>query len=84
MPIQGGTAELVLVNLHLEAYDDGEGKAAQTAQLAQLLQEERARGNYVIAGGDFNQSFSNVDTSMYPLQDDGPVAMRLHRREFAG
>ena len=70
VPIQGGTAELVLVNLHLEAYDDGEGKAAQTAQLAQLLQEERARGNYVIAGGDFNQSFSNVDTSMYPLQDD--------------
>ena len=60
----------MLVNLHLEAYDDGEGKAAQTAQLAQLLQEERARGNYVIAGGDFNQSFSNVDTSMYPLQDD--------------
>lgn len=70
VPVQGGTAELVLVNLHLEAYDDGEGKAAQTAQLARLLQEERARGNYVIAGGDFNQSFSNVDTSMYPLQDD--------------
>lgn len=34
VPVQGGTAELVLVNLHLEAYDDGEGKAAQTAQLA--------------------------------------------------
>ena len=70
LPIRDSSAELVLVNLHLEAYDDGEGKAAQTAQLAQLLQEERARGNYVIAGGDFNQSFSNVDTSMYPLQDD--------------
>lgn len=70
IPIDGSEQELVLVNLHLEAYDDGEGKAAQTAQLARLLQEERARGNYVIAGGDFNQSFSNVDTSMYPLQDD--------------
>ena len=70
VPIKGGSAELVLVNLHLEAYDDGEGKAAQTAQLARLLQEERAKGNYVIAGGDFNQSFSNVDTSMYPLQGD--------------
>ena len=70
VPIEGSSAELVLVNLHLEAYDDGEGKAAQTAQLAQLLQEERAKGNYVIAGGDFNQSFSNVDTSAYPLLGD--------------
>ena len=70
IPLTDSETELVLVNLHLEAYDDGEGKAAQTAQLAQLLQEERAKGNYVIAGGDFNQSFSNVDTSMYPLQGD--------------
>lgn len=70
IPLTDSDTELVLVNLHLEAYDDGEGKAAQTAQLAQLLQEERAKGNYVIAGGDFNQSFSNVDTSMYPLQGD--------------
>ena len=70
IPIQGSDTELVLVNLHLEAYDDGEGKAAQTAQLASLLQEERAKGNYVIAGGDFNQSFSNVDTSAYPLLGD--------------
>ncbi|MCR5213716.1 MAG: endonuclease [Eubacterium sp.] len=58
--------ELVLVNLHLEAYDDGEGKIAQTQQLKTLLQEEYDKGNYVIAGGDFNQTFSNVDTSMYP------------------
>ena len=49
--------ELVVVNLHLEAYDDGEGKAAQTAMLFQILEEEYARGNYVIAGGDFNQTF---------------------------
>lgn len=49
--------ELVLVNLHLEAYDDGEGKAAQTAMLLQVLQEEYGKGNYVIAGGDFNQTF---------------------------
>lgn len=45
------------MNLHLEAYDDGEGKEAQTAMLLQILQEEYVKGNYVIAGGDFNQSF---------------------------
>lgn len=66
VPIQGGTAELVLVNLHLEAYDDGEGKEAQTAMLLQLLQDEYAKGNYVIAGGDFNQSFPD-GTDRYPI-----------------
>ena len=68
VPVEGTDAELVLINLHLEAYDSGEGKIAQTAMLARILQEEYEAGNYVIAGGDFNQSFSNIDTSMYPLQ----------------
>ena len=71
IPVSGSDKELVLVNLHLEAYDDGEGKIEQTRVLAQVLQDEYAKGNYVIAGGDFNQSFSNIDTSMYPLQGNG-------------
>ena len=57
VPLEGTEQELVLVNLHLEAYDDGAGKAAQTAQLLDFLQAEYAKGNYVIAGGDFNQIF---------------------------
>ena len=71
VPVEGSDRELVLVNLHLEAYDDGEGKIAQTRILAEFMQSEYEKGNYVIAGGDFNQSFSSVDTSMYPLQGDG-------------
>ena len=57
LPVEGGDRQLVLVNLHLEAYDDGEGKTAQTRQLMELLEKEYAAGNYVIAGGDFNQTF---------------------------
>ncbi len=71
VPIADTGKDLVLVNLHLEAYDDGEGKEAQTAQLVRFMQHEYERGNYVIAGGDFNQTFSNIDTSAYPLQGDG-------------
>ena len=67
--IEGTEKELVIVNLHLEAYDDGEGKAAQTKQLCELLQSEYDKGNYVIAAGDFNQTFSNCDTSAYPTID---------------
>lgn len=65
IPVEGGK-ELVIVNLHLEAYDEGEGKAAQAQMLMDVFREETAKGNYVIAGGDFNQSFSSV-TVNYPV-----------------
>ncbi len=63
-------AQLVVVNLHLEAYDDGEGKAAQTAMLLEVLEEEYAAGNYVIAGGDFNQTFPGTLESWPILNTD--------------
>lgn len=57
LPIEGSSSKLVIVNLHLETYDDGEGKIAQTKQLREFIQSEYEKGNYVIAGGDFNQVF---------------------------
>lgn len=69
LELEGSSRELVLLNLHLEAYDDGQGKIAQTRLLMELLQQEYEKGNYVIAGGDFNQSFPGVlDT--YPVIGD--------------
>lgn len=65
LPIENSDKQLVLVNLHLEAYDDGEGKIAQTNQLRELILKEYKKGNYVIAGGDFNQSFPGALDS-YP------------------
>lgn len=68
VPLEGSDKELVLVNLHLEAYDDGEGKAAQTKMLMDFLTAEYEKGNYVIAGGDFNQTFPGA-LDAYPIQD---------------
>lgn len=68
IPIEGSEKELVLINLHLEAYDDGEGKIKQTQTMLKVLQEEYARGNYVIAGGDFNQTFPNARIT-YPIKN---------------
>lgn len=65
LPIEGSDKQLVLVNLHLEAYDDGEGKIAQTRQLNEFIQSEYDKGNYVIAGGDFNQIFPG-SLEVYP------------------
>ena len=70
IPVADSDKELVIINLHLEAYDDGAGKAAQTRMLSELLQEEASKGNYVIAGGDFNQTFDTVDLSDYPMQGE--------------
>ncbi len=57
LPIDGSDKQLVLVNFHLEAYDSGEGKIAQTKQLLSFMESEYQKGNYVIAGGDWNQTF---------------------------
>lgn len=69
LPVEGSDRELVLVNLHLEAYDDGEGKAAQTKLLMEFLQQEYEKGNYVITGGDFNQTFPQM-LQTYPVTDE--------------
>ena len=53
--VEGSDKELVLVNLHMSAYDEGGTvRAQQLAMLNAVLKEERDKGNYVIAGGDFN------------------------------
>ncbi|MBQ2575846.1 MAG: endonuclease [Lachnospiraceae bacterium] len=69
IPVKGTNKELVAVNLHLEAYDSGTGRAQQTKMLQEILQKEAAAGNYVIAAGDFNQTFSNVDIAAYPQKE---------------
>ena len=66
IPVVGSKRELVLINLHLEAYDSGEGKIRQTRFLQEFLSAEAEKGNYVIAGGDFNQTFSSNE-GLYPV-----------------
>lgn len=66
--IEGTGKELVAVNLHLEAYDDGKGKKAQTDALMEVLQTEYKKGNYVVAGGDFNQTFPG-SLDIFPIKN---------------
>ena len=69
LPLSDGS-ELVLINLHLEAYDDGSGKLAQARMLIDILTEEYEKGNYVVAGGDFNQSFASAGADYPILSED--------------
>ncbi len=53
-PVENGK-ELVLINSHMSAYDEGGMiRAQQLEMLIGLLASEAAAGNYVIAGGDWN------------------------------
>ena len=55
IPVDNGK-ELVLINCHTSAYGaDEEIIKEQTQKILNTMQEEYDKGNYVIAGGDFNQ-----------------------------
>ncbi|MBK5254230.1 MAG: endonuclease/exonuclease/phosphatase family protein [Peptostreptococcaceae bacterium] len=54
--IEDNENEFVLINFHLEAFDSGEGKTEQTKLLSEIILKEYEKGNFVIAGGDWNQT----------------------------
>lgn len=47
--------ELVVINTHNSAYDDGSLKKAEMDYLKDFLKAEEEKGNYIIVGGDWNQ-----------------------------
>ncbi len=68
LPVEEG-GELVLINLHLSAYDEGGRiRAAQLDTLCEVLEEERKKGNWVIAGGDFNHALCGTLNSFAATQ----------------
>jgi endonuclease/exonuclease/phosphatase family metal-dependent hydrolase len=77
-PLQNGK-ELIIINTHNEAFDRGQIRKAQMNYLKDLLLNEYQNGNYIIAGGDWNQTppgfkpdiFVNVsDTTQMPIPSD--------------
>ncbi len=63
--------ELVLYNVHLSAYtSDGSIADEQLKLLLQDMSAEYAKGNYVIAAGDFNKDLLG-DSSQYFERDEG-------------
>lgn len=48
--------ELIIINTHNSAYDDGTLREKQMQYLKGFLLEEYQKGNYIVVGGDWNQS----------------------------
>lgn len=60
----GNDRELVLVNTHNSAFSDAaEIREVELAQLKEIMESESAKGNYVIAGGDWNQNPAVFDSN---------------------
>jgi exonuclease III len=53
-PMMNGK-DLVIINTHNEAFDPGDIRKAQMAYLKDFVINEYNKGNYIIAGGDWNQ-----------------------------
>ena len=54
-PLKSGR-ELIVINTHNEAFDPGQIRKAQMAYLKDFLLNEYRNGNYIITGGDWNQT----------------------------
>ncbi|MPM71817.1 hypothetical protein SDC9_118788 [bioreactor metagenome] len=53
--------ELVLINNHMSAYDEGGTiRVRQLKLLNKIMEEEYKKGNYVIVGGDFNHALGGT------------------------
>ena len=65
--INGSDKQLIIVNLHMSAYDsDGSLRDQEMAYLKTFLEEQKTLGNYVVVGGDFNQTFPEAD-GIFPV-----------------
>ena len=61
--INGSDKKLVLLNAHLDAYDDEKSgfKKKQTEEILNFMKKEREKGNYVILSADFNQNLKMLN-----------------------
>lgn len=64
--------QLVVINTHNEAYDEGgKIKKKEMALLKELLLKEYEKGNYVVVGGDWNQCPPEFNYQHFGKDEDG-------------
>ena len=76
IPVANGK-DLVLINNHMSAYDEGGVyRAKQLDLLCGIMAQEYAAGNYVIVGGDWNHALAN-SAELYKSQQLVPPWVAL-------
>lgn len=81
LPVEGGR-ELVLINSHMSAYDEGGLiRAKQLELLNSVMEEEYQAGNYVIVGGDFNHALGEEAAEGFPSEQKFPAWVAVLTQE---
>ena len=81
-PVDNGK-ELVLINLHLSAFDKGGSiRKQQLSFLSSYIQQEYEQGNYLIVGGDWNHSLPGTDPLAFTSTQDSPEWLQSFPDQF--
>jgi len=75
--------ELILVNLHLSAFDKGGlVRKEQLGYLKKYILAEYAKGNYLIVGGDWNHLIPGTDPSLFKTTEAFPEWLQKIPEDF--
>lgn len=64
--------DLIVINTHKSAYDNGTVKEQQMNYLRDIILKEYELGNYVVVGGDWNQCPPNFNTRTFVKNPNDP------------
>lgn len=82
IPVQNGK-ELVLINVHLSAFDKGgQIRRQQLDFLQKHIIEEYERGNYLVVGGDWNHVIPGTVQSMFETKEETPFWLQFLPKDF--
>ncbi|NIK79670.1 endonuclease/exonuclease/phosphatase family metal-dependent hydrolase [Paenibacillus castaneae] len=82
LPVDNGK-ELVLVNLHLSAFDKGGLIRRQQLEfLSDYIKKENEKGNYLIIGGDWNHALPGTDPGAFPTTQAWPEWLQPFPADF--
>ncbi|WP_241674474.1 endonuclease/exonuclease/phosphatase family protein [Paenibacillus luteus] len=82
-PVHNGK-ELILVNLHLSAFDkEGKIRKQQLDYLSAYLKKETGKGHYIIVGGDWNHALPGTDSQRFKTTQNWPEWLQGTDLKFA-
>ena len=69
--------DLLIINTHNSAFDDGTLKAKQLKQISDFVTAEYDKGNYIVLGGDWNQNPPNFNDNIEENNEDAKATFKI-------
>ncbi len=62
--------DLIVINTHFEAYDNGDVKKRQMEFTKKIMLQEHEKGNYVVMGGDWNIAPPGISAHKFAIEKE--------------